>query len=108
MIQSNLTVMVALAYDIDEKVVKTITSLLHERMDAFGLSDVQVRAGEDHDGDAVIFVDATYALTPRPIEPSAVFEMQSQMLQAVWALGERRFVHVRNHFDDAQTVARRK
>ena len=98
--------MITLADDVDEKVVSTITSLLHERMDAFGLADVKVRAGDDHDGDPVIFVDATYSLSPRPIEPSAVFEMQSQMLEAVRALGERRFVHVLQKFDQAQKVAR--
>jgi hypothetical protein len=88
--------------------METIKSLFHERMDSFGLSDVKVRAGEDHDGDPVIFVDAVYALTPRPIEPTVIFDLERDLSDAVWALGERRFVHTNHKFDDAQTVARRR
>jgi hypothetical protein len=98
--------MVALASHVDDKVVETITSLFHERMNPFGLSDVVVRPGEDHDGDPVIFVDAVYALRPRPIEPQAIFDLESSRRDAVRALGERRFVHVIYKFNDAQKVAR--
>jgi len=93
---------------IDGRVSATIESLFHERMDAFGLSDVKVRAGEDHDGDPVIFVDAIFALSPRPIEPQVIFRLERDLRKGVRALGERRFVHPLYKFDDAQKVARNK
>jgi hypothetical protein len=100
--------MVTLANALDDNVVKTIKSLFHERMDQFGLSDVVVRPGEDHDGDPVIFVDAVYNLSPRPIEPQAIFDLEHSLRDAVRALGERRFVHIIYKFNDAQKVARYK
>jgi len=83
-----------------------IKTLFHERMDTFGLSAVDVSPGEDHDGDPVIFVTARYALQPKPIEPQAIFDLESRLRDSVRALGERRFVHALHKFDDAQKVAK--
>ena len=98
--------MVGLMNDIDARVVETIESVFREIMGPFGLSSVIVRPGQDHDGDPVIFVTASYALSARAIEPKAVFDLESRLRDAVWSLGERRFVHVIHKFDEAQTVAR--
>ena len=39
---------------IDENIVELIKQTVRESMEPFGLRDVSVRAGEDHDGDPVI------------------------------------------------------
>ena len=98
--------MIDVMQNVNDRVVETIETLIHERMDQFGLSGVEVRPGEDHDGDPVIFVTARYALTDRPIEPQAIFDLELSLRDKAWALGERRFVHVLHKFDDAQKVAR--
>ncbi len=95
-------------HDIDSRVVETINTILHESMDPFNLVSVEARGGEDHDGDPVIFVEARFDLSPRPIESAVVSEMELRLRDSLWALGERRFPHIRYLFDEAQTVARRR
>ena len=100
--------MIGISQDMDDRVVTTIKTLFHERMDEFGLSAVVVRAGEDLDGDPVIFIDASFALKPRPIESQPIFDLERSLRDALWAIGERRFPHVLYKFDDAQTLARHR
>jgi len=77
-------------------------------MQPFGLKSVDVRAGEDHDGDPVIFVEAHYELSETPVETMVILELDGILWERLWNAGERRFPHVRHKFDERQEVRSRR
>ena len=92
---------------IDKSIVELIKQTVRESMEPFGLRDVNVRAGEDHDGDPVIFVEAQYDLSERPIDTNVTAQLISILRGRLWERGETRFPHIRHLFDERQTVSRR-
>jgi hypothetical protein len=86
--------------------VEQIKRTVHEAMEPFGLRSVEVLAGEDHDGDPVIFVEAQYDLSERPLELGVTSELSSVVNDLVWNSGETRFAHVWHKFHEKQTVAK--
>ena len=92
---------------IDENIVELIKQTVRESMEPFGLRDVNVRAGEDHDGDPVIFVEAQYDLSERPIDTDVTAQLISILRGRLWERGETRFPHIRHRFDERQKVSRR-
>lgn len=89
---------------IDAKIVTLIKLTIHETMDQFGLRSVEVRPGEDHDGDPVIFVDAEYDLSETPLELGITGELSSVLWERLRKAGETRFAHVRHKFHEKQKV----
>jgi len=77
-------------------------------MQPFGLKSVDVRAGEDHDGDPVIFVEAHYELSETPVETMAIIGLLGILRERLWNTGEKRFPHVRHRFDERQEVRSRR
>ena len=73
-------------------------------MERWGFTHADIRPGFDHDGDPVIFVDARYELKPEPLDPRVTFGLISDVRQAIEALGEDRFPHVRHRFHEMQTT----
>jgi hypothetical protein len=92
---------------IDKNIVELIKQTVRESMEPFGLRDVNVRAGEDHDGDPVIFVEAQYDLSERPIDTDVTAQLISTLRGRLWERGETRFPHIRHRFDERQKVSRR-
>jgi len=92
---------------IDENIVELIKQTVRESMEPFGLRDVNVRAGEDHDGDPVIFVEAQYDLSERPIDTDVTAQLIFILRGRLWERGETRFPHIRHRFDERQKVSRR-
>jgi hypothetical protein len=88
------------------ELVERIERTVHEAMAPFGVRSVDVRAGEDHDGDPVIFVEAQYDLSERPLELGVTAKLSSAINDLVWNSGETRFAHVWHKFHEKQTVAR--
>jgi hypothetical protein len=93
---------------VDRDIVELIERTVRESMAPFGLRAVDVRAGEDHDGDPVIFVEAHYDLSERPIDPRLTAKLTSRLTTTLrdrlWERGEIRFPHVRHKFDERQKV----
>jgi hypothetical protein len=93
---------------VDRDIVELIERTVRESMGPFGPRAVEVRAGEDHDGDAVIFVEAQYELSERPIDPRVTGKLTSRLTTTLrdrlWERGETRFPHVRHKFDERQKV----
>jgi hypothetical protein len=87
------------------ELVERIERTVHEAMAPFGLREVDVRAGEDHDGDPVIFVEAQYELSERPLELGITGDLSSAINDIALDAGETRFVHVWHKFHDKQTIA---
>jgi len=92
------------ARPVDPELVELIKRTIHETMDPFGLRSVEVRAGEDHDGDPVIFVEAEYDLSETPLELGVTGELASVVRELVWKAGETRFPHIRHKFHEKQKV----
>jgi hypothetical protein len=88
------------------ELVDRIKRTISEAMAPFSLRSVEVWAGQDHDGDAVIFVEAHYDLSQRPIELEATNELSSVINDIVWNSGETRFAHVWHRFHEKQAVAK--
>ncbi len=94
--------------DIRPEIAKLIVRTVQESMQPFGLKSVDVRAGEDHDGDRVIFVEAHYDLSQTPIDTMVMAELISILRGRLWDAGERRFPHIRHNFDERQEVKPRR
>jgi len=90
---------------VDERVIEAVRRVLEDRMGRFGFEDVRVSSGEDHDGDPVLFIEVDYRLSDEPIDSKATFGLVRALREALGAVGETRFPHVRHHFDEKQKVA---
>lgn len=93
-------------FPIAPELVEQIKRTVYEAMEPFGLRSVDVRAGEDHDGDPVILVEARYDLSERPLELGVTGKLSSAVNDIVWSSGEVRFAHVWHKFHEEQTVAK--
>lgn len=82
--------------------------VLRERLGRHGFRDATILAGDDHDGDPVIFVTAHFDLVTRPLDASITFDMTSKLQDALEPIGETRFPIVSFDFDERQQIAKRQ
>lgn len=93
---------------VDHKIVALIREVVRESMEGFGLHAVSVRAGQDHDGDPVLFVEADYNLTDTPIDMVVTAALTTKLRDRLWEAGETRFPHVRHMFPEHQKIKKRR
>jgi hypothetical protein len=93
---------------IEPRIVELIERTVRESMQPYGLRSVDVRAGEDHDGDPVIFVEAHYDLSETPVETTVIIDLLGILRGRLWEARERRFPHIRHKFDERQEVRSRR
>lgn len=93
---------------VDDEIVELIAKTVRESMHVYGLRHVCVRAGEDHEGQAVLFIDAEYDLTDTPIDTTVTATLTTKLRDKLWAAGETRFPHIRHKFPEAQKVKPRR
>ena len=93
---------------IQPDVAQLIERTVRERMAPYALKTVSVRPGEDHDGDAAIFIEAEYDLSTTPIDPAVMAALTSILCDRLWEQGDTRFPHIRHKFDDLQEVKTRR
>lgn len=84
---------------------QSLADLFRQRLEGFGVSDVVIYPGADHDGDPVIQIEVKHRLIDRPIEFQPVFDADQAARDFAWEQGERRFVHIRHLWDENQKVA---
>lgn len=89
---------------VSQEVVDAITRIVGEEMAPFGLRNVTVTPGEDHDGDPILEVAAYYDPRGLPIDTKVVAGLGLKLRDRLWDLGETRFPHLRHHFDERQKV----
>jgi hypothetical protein len=89
---------------VDPEIVEQIKRTIHATMDQFGLRSVVVRPGEDHDGDAAIFVEAEYDLSETPLELGVTGKVATAVRELVRSAGETRFPYIRHKFHEEQKV----
>jgi hypothetical protein len=94
--------------DIKPEIAQLIERTVQESMRPFGLRSIVARAGEDHDGDPVIFVEAQYDLSQTPVDTMVMAELISILRGRLWKAGEKRFPHIRHSFDERQEVGSRR
>jgi hypothetical protein len=87
-------------------VVEAIDTVIRARMARWGYTHAEVRPGLDHGGDPVIFVDAHYELREEPLVPGVTYGLVTEVRDAIEALGEGRFPHIRHQFHELQKTTR--
>lgn len=93
---------------VDDEIVELVRETVRESMQAFGLRDVSVRVGEDHDGEPVLFIEALYDLTDMPIDTAVTAALTTKLRDKLWEAGETRFPHIRHKFPESQKIKQRR
>lgn len=93
---------------VDGEIVELVRDTIRESMQAFGFRDVSVRAGEDHDGEPVLFIEAGYELSDTPIDTAVTASLTTKLRDKLWGAGETRFPHIRHKFPEAQKIKQRR
>lgn len=65
---------------------------------------VEVVPGLDHDGDPVLFVEIQFRHVEPGIDLNALSQSTLAVRRALWAIGERRYPHLRYDFHDDQRM----
>lgn len=89
---------------ISDDVVAIIRDVLQQELKPFGLGDVEIAAGPDHDGEPSILIDARYENDDRPIDPKVVVGLTTKLRDRLWEKGEERFPYVHHHFAEHRKV----
>lgn len=93
---------------VDGRIVELVTEIVQQSMQDFGLRQVSVRAGDDHDGEPVLFIEAEYDLSDNAIDTGVTAALTTKLRDKLWAAGETRFPHIRHKFPEAQKVKPRR
>jgi hypothetical protein len=94
--------------NLDDSTNAAVQEFLRRRLNQYGFERADVHAGEDHSGDPALFIDAYYRLTNEPLERELLVHLLTELRGLLLNRGERRFPHMRHHFDEKQQVAKRK
>lgn len=73
-------------------------------MSGFEVRSVEIAAGEDHDGDPVLFVEVNHDLSGTPVDPRILSSLVVQIRNELAEAGETRFPLIRHHFAEKQKV----
>jgi hypothetical protein len=93
---------------VNDEIDQLVKEIVRESMQVYGLRNVSVRAGEDHEGEAVLFIEAEYDLSDTPIDTTVTAALTTKLRDKLWAAGETRFPHIRHKFPEAQKVKPRR
>ena len=93
---------------ISPEIENLIKATVRESLEPYALRRVDVRAGEDHDGDPVIFVEAIHGLSKVPIDTRVTEAMWSKVRDLLWARGETRFPHIWHKYHPRQEIKQRR
>ncbi|QNG27769.1 hypothetical protein [Synechococcus sp. HK01-R] len=93
-----------LDHPVSAEVEQTIRDVLKEHLSSQGLAGVLVNPGLDHDGDPVLFVHVKFRLVEPGINPRQLSDSAISLRRALWAIGERRYPHLRYDFHDDQRI----
>ena len=79
-----------------------LANILRTRSIAYKMIDVT--PGIDHDGDDVLYMDVYFDFSKEPIDPFVFNFVTTELREALEVRNERRFPHIRYHFDQKQKV----
>jgi hypothetical protein len=72
---------------------------------ALCVSDIQLIADEDHDGDPILRMTVTHDFMSDPVVLADVRAKDSELRDLVWELKDSRFLHIRHIYDEKQAVS---
>jgi hypothetical protein len=90
--------------EVSDEAAAIINEVLKRRTGPYGFSRAEIRPGEDHDGDPVIFVETRHKRTDVPVDARETAGAISEIRRKLVQLGEYRFPHVRYHFAKGQPI----
>lgn len=85
-----------------ETALKNRATVLFE---ALCVSNIQLIADEDHDGDPILRMTVSHDFMNDPVVLADVRAKDSELRDLVWELKDSRFLHIRHIYDDKQTVS---
>lgn len=85
-------------------VQNAVERVLREQLGDSGFQKVQVKVGQDHDDDEILYVDAYFDLQAQ-VDPERFYGLTTAVRGALELLNEFRFPHLRYHFPEGQKVA---
>ncbi len=89
----------------DETMIQErIRSVLQSRLQDFGFKQLEVTAEEDFEGDQALYIDLYFDLVQPAIDPEPFIFLTTPVREALEALGDHRFPHLRYHFAEQQKV----
>ena len=93
-----------LDHPVTAEVEQTIRSVLEGHLGSQGLEGVLMNPWLDHVGDPVLFVHLKFRLVEPGINPSLLSNSAISLRRALWAIGERRYPHLRYDIHDDQRI----
>lgn len=93
-----------LDHPVSAAVKQAIRNVLEELPSSQGLDGVLVNPGLDHGGDPVLFEHFKFCLVKPGIDPKLLSDSAISLRRALWAIGERRYPHLRNVIHDDQRI----
>ncbi|MCP9888674.1 hypothetical protein KBY96_12155 [Cyanobium sp. ATX 6A2] len=85
-------------------VEEAIRGAVEPLLNSQGLESIRVIPGLDHDGDPVLYVELQFRLVQPGVDPRVLSQAGPALRRALWAIGERRFPHLRYDFHPDQQV----
>lgn len=95
----------SIIHQIPDKLRNIIVKTLESRLKESGLRHVEIKEGEDFEGDAVLFIDIEFDLTQTALDPAQFRFLTSDLREALESVGESRFPHLRFQFHEKQKIA---
>ncbi|NBS12946.1 MAG: hypothetical protein EBS77_09850 [Gammaproteobacteria bacterium] len=93
-----------LDHPVSAEVEQTIRKALETILSSQGMESLEVVPGLDHDGDPVLFVQIQFRHVEPGIDLNALSQSTLAARRALWAIGERRYPHLRYDFHDDQRM----
>ena len=94
-----------MTHEIRPAVTAAIRKIVKKRLKGLPVEECRIAGAADPDGDEAIFVDVHYVRpSDTPIDPRSNTELQSEVWEAVFRLGERRFPYIEHYFADGQKI----
>jgi hypothetical protein len=90
---------------VEEKAVQVIQRIIQDRLGPFDINkNVRVEPGLDHDGDPVLFIEVRYKKSKKPVNANVANRLGTEIREALEAIGETRFPHIRHRFDHRRRI----
>ena len=94
----------AAAGKISAEITHKIRRFLKQEVGHYALCSVEMKVGEDHDGDPVLFIDAWYDLSPTRVDTKQVVRTSARLHDLARGMKLTIFPYLRHHFDEAQKI----
>ena len=96
------SLMITMLREIRPEVRAAIEATLKSKLKDHELASWSIEPGEDHDGDAAIFIELHYKLSERPFDSAILGAVASELSDKLVGMGEFRFPYTRHRLHKGQ------